>query len=717
MAERKTLSLNTYIALLAAVIAVGFLSLGVLQYLNLTGIDSYMDEYVDETGQHSLYLQRIERIVGYGGLIHSFKNYVLRGEPKYLETVNLRYERLVEISAEMRRLQSFTAEEGELLDVILDTMEKYHAAAAQVQNLVAAGADITSIDGSVKIDDAPAVEALLDIHQKFIDFTESARDDMHHLIYTSLTTLVVGFGVTLLVLAVLIVLILRSLGRRLTRLVDAAEIMADGDLTIQIEDDAKDSLGNLADSFNKSIGGFAEILTQVRDSIRESEEIGEKLSLQVEETMSSTTQISSNISSIQNQIDRLADNLSTSSSAVEEILAIISNVAQQIDNQVSAVTETSASIEEMSASIQNVTRVAEEKQQAAKNLTEATETGGEKVQFTNKIIGEINDSVGSMLEMIAVINNIAAQTNLLAMNAAIEAAHAGDAGRGFAVVADEIRKLAESTTGKSKEISASLTELIAKINEALDASRSSGQAFVSIAEVVSEVTQALAEITSSMGELSAGSREVLGATSQLMDISTEINSGSGEMKKGAEDVNNSLLAIRDIAETTRSGIREINQGAQNINLAAHEVSELSIQNNDGISSLVEKIVRFKVEAEDGDRSAAGIALNFSKIVLQHKSWVSRARAMIDSRKPLAADKLVDSSSCDLGKWMVESGRDHMDEETFAVLTENHDTLHGLVADIARCLQDAQCEQAEEYFGKLVRASEEIVGILHRLKAG
>jgi methyl-accepting chemotaxis protein len=134
----------------------------------------------------------------------------------------------------------------------------------------------------------------------------------------------------------------------------------------------------------------------------------------------------------------------------------------------------------MAASVESVARIALQRQEALEQLVSITNKGGEQVEITNKLIEENANDVKEILEIIEIINNVASQTNLLSMNAAIEAAHASDSGRGFAVVAEEIRKLAESTNENSKRIRKTITTIADRIQQILEASNESSDSFQKI---------------------------------------------------------------------------------------------------------------------------------------------------------------------------------------------------------------------------------------------
>ena len=174
-------------------------------------------------------------------------------------------------------------------------------------------------------------------------------------------------------------------------------------------------------------------------------------------------------------------------------------------SQSAAVEESSTAIEQITASIGSVARLSADRRESAKTLLDVIHEGGDHVATTNEQIESVSREIDSILEIIEIINSISSQTNMLAMNAAIESAHAGEAGRGFSVVAEEIRKLAESTSENSSRIAASLQTVAGGIREAHTASNASQKVFDRIDTEVADFATALDEISTSMEQLRAAS--------------------------------------------------------------------------------------------------------------------------------------------------------------------------------------------------------------------
>lgn len=353
--------------------------------------------------------------------------------------------------------------------------------------------------------------------------------------------------------------------------------MKDGDLTTRFTARTRDEIGRLAANLNIFSDTLKATMSNVQGVSLDNVRLKENLIATTEETSASSSQISSNISSIAHQIAGLDERFVQVVRDVEGIKNSVASLNSQIQEQMAMVEESTASVTEMNASLDNIGGITRKRRAAADRLTRTMESGGEKAGATVDIVRKINDHVGNIRDIIGIIGGISAQTNLLAMNAAIEAAHAGESGRGFSVVADEIRKLSEATAEQSKEIDRILRLMVELTGEANDSGGELSDAFAAIDREVREFSVSLEEISSSMDEMRVGGDQVLQAIVALQNASDTIKNDAGTISRKTTEVRDAAVAVQRISTEVRGGMQEITTGMHDISDAVAEVTRIAVQ--------------------------------------------------------------------------------------------------------------------------------------------
>ncbi len=293
------------------------------------------------------------------------------------------------------------------------------------------------------------------------------------------------------------------------------------------------------------------------------------------ETSAATHVIEDNIHKIDDRFGLLNERVGSAMTALERVEKSASIMTELSREQSSRVDESGAAIEQMVASINNVSTVISTRAAGVNLLTDKARSGEARVLETKEAFGKVLHLLEGIRDLARVISDIADRTNLLAMNASIQAAHAGEAGRGFSVVAGEVRTLSESTSQSAATISGNLNDLLAAFSQASGSMDLTQEAFGDIFREIEQFAKAIGEVGRNASELETGSRDILKSTGELRQIASRVDEQSLEVNNAQISINESIGSISTLAAEISEETREITLGTVKISTSMKEIHALA----------------------------------------------------------------------------------------------------------------------------------------------
>lgn len=418
-------------------------------------------------------------------------------------------------------------------------------------------------------------------------------DHVSAIIFKPLVTVTVILVIALL--AIFIFIIWYRLIKPLNEVGSAMRNLASGeaDLTIRLPVKGNDEFAGISQNVNTFIIMLQTIIEELSHAQASLTEIGQSLGANAQQSASATAEIMANIQGVRKQSENQSEAVSNTTGVLAKSSGSVEKLGDLVESQSAGITESSAAIEEMLGNISSVSNSVRRMADSFNELGATVSDGKNKLANVDGKVNEIAEQSKMLIQANQIISQIASETNLLAMNAAIEAAHAGKAGEGFSVVANEIRKLAETSSTQSKNINAELKQISTSIKDVVSLSKDSQSAFGQIVTHLDSTDSIIREIDNAMSEQENASRQIFSALSDMRNQAGEVSEMSRVVSDGIIAVSKDMDSVSQISSIILGSMDEMTAGAKEISTASQSVADLASQTRSNINVMQDKLGKFK----------------------------------------------------------------------------------------------------------------------------
>lgn len=422
----------------------------------------------------------------------------------------------------------------------------------------------------------------------YSDFYSGISELFYSMVIIALIALVIAFIVGMFVVNVAIKP-LNNVGVAIKEIASG-----DADLTRRLDVGTHDEIGHLASGFNDFTEKLHSIVSELKDSKDDLHLYGEQLGAMVQDNADFLGKMVDSIKGVNEEISNQHNKVDDSVGAADTISQAVETLRDLLQKQEQGVEQASTAVTQMIGNITSVSNSVEKMAVEFTNLQNDVDKGIAQQHEVNIQIQEIESQSKMLNEANKVISSIASETNLLAMNAAIEAAHAGDAGKGFAVVADEIRKLSETSAAESKKISAQLKGILGAISGVVDASSLSDRSFTAVADKIQGTGNLVREIKLAMEEQSQGSKQIGEALSYMNDATAQVRTASDGVDKSRQGIVSNIDSLKMSSDVVKNQVESMSGNIKKMEESDNSLLNITTSINGSIYRIGSQIDQFKV---------------------------------------------------------------------------------------------------------------------------
>ncbi|ABK45422.1 methyl-accepting chemotaxis sensory transducer [Magnetococcus marinus MC-1] len=743
-----------------------FLFLGIMAFSIVLGSSIAMNRvhnfsqiwatYQEQAAARESLLLRLKSQLGYGNGIHHFKNYLLRGSSNHGQEAKQSFHAALDTIAAYRKLPGLTPQEKQSLDNITNTTQRYLQAVETVATMLAQNNSIDAIDKVVAVDDSSATQGF--------DALELAVKRINLRTTTQLSTAVTNTKTLLLFIFIFIAIVCGAfalitrqfISKKIETMHHALTHMVNGNITQDLKVPAhKDELDAISALINQLTDKLRITIREVklqsdtlqavvkesltvkntleadaleshnmtRDAVCRNAEVDDDfvtLKLHIDRVSENFVRVSQaaeilshNIETIANSAETASMNVSAAAQATSEMNMNLGGINQGMEQVNETIVRVASSVDEMTNSIkQVVVRCAD----AQKDSEQANQDARDTIQLMDRL-DKSATAIGKVVEM---INDIAEQTNMLALNASIEAAGAGEAGKGFSVVANEVKDLASQTADATNLIYQSIHEIQDNTRQAIDANRRVSSsidrihqgnreitALVEIQEhTVQDIAQSMEEVTRVTHDVSANTQELSNAAYSVAESSQEAAQDAQQIAHLASSATSEAEQLVSLGNTSKTLAAEAQAMGMTIFSASTQVQKNGIKTINLVNLMNGSIhqtgmlVDVILETSQGlNNSTKGLnagptPFDVEAIKLAHLGWLGKLENVIRGRTAMSPGQVASGRECAFGKWYYAEGLEKFGAlPVYQELGEVHLKVHELAREVVALVHESQDHDA------------------------
>ena len=393
----------------------------------------------------------------------------------------------------------------------------------------------------------------------------------------------------------LILSVTTNVARKIIRVKDMTKTLADKDFTASVVPKGSYEIKSLMTNINNMVEQINAFFTVVKVTASRAISSGYTINDAANSTAAATAEIDENIKTIMTQFDQMIETVGKAVMVISDMNVQVDTLVDNNETQALAIEESSKAVNQAAGTLEHIRTMATERSSMAQEMHALITDGDEKISSTNDLLTVISNQLDEVKEVIDIIDNVAEQTNLLSMNAAIESAHAGEAGKGFAVVAEEIRNLAESTSENAATIAEVINGIIDSVNKANTSSNDASVAFQKVSRNADDVVSALREITAGIESIDAQMQHIKEKSEEEFTAADKISTYCKKLAEQQKSVSQDVDAMNDKFFEATSAIKKIKSGTTDIVERMMGVSIASKESYKNMTDLENILEEFKTK--------------------------------------------------------------------------------------------------------------------------